>query len=405
MDTVELVNIHVPKTAGSSFRKILSQLYKPEEIFDYYVQDSVTISVDPIQADTKVINGHFCINGLDGLFLNAKRVTWLRHPVMRVISHYCYWKSFEGASPDSKHVGILEFAEDQQNLMTLHTTTNLSNFYFVGIQEFFADDLNDLGKILQWPKLHVYFENRNKFPHYYQFCQRILNNIAVIEQILAFNQQDMELYEAALNLRTERRDELKPLHQFYIYWQRTQLKINQIQDNSHRVSEDLREAKKQFQKIENRLRSIQNFTRDHCEALDCLKQSTVDEEDVYYCYQLLLNREPDQEGMQYWINRIDNEKLLITDLVSSFLDSHEFKQLYLNGSSDHFSSDFPRKIISESIAKTYIYYCYRFLAEQAPSKAEEEFWLKEICNNQLGVQEMVLKFLQSFKYKNLAILD
>jgi FkbM family methyltransferase len=51
------------------------------------------------------------------------------------------------------------------------------------------------------------------------------------------------------------------------------------------------------------------------------------EEDVYYCYRLLLDREPDERGWSYWLNLVQNHSLSTQALVDGFLGGYEFQQL------------------------------------------------------------------------------
>lgn len=50
-------------------------------------------------------------------------------------------------------------------------------------------------------------------------------------------------------------------------------------------------------------------------------------EDVYACYRLLLDREPDEAGWDYWSSLVSNHYVSRSYLVDSFLSGHEFKAL------------------------------------------------------------------------------
>ncbi|MCI0647388.1 MAG: FkbM family methyltransferase [Chloroflexi bacterium] len=50
-------------------------------------------------------------------------------------------------------------------------------------------------------------------------------------------------------------------------------------------------------------------------------------EDLYYCYRLLLKREPDEEGWKYWHSLITNQIVTIRMVVDGFLYSDEFRAL------------------------------------------------------------------------------
>jgi FkbM family methyltransferase len=55
------------------------------------------------------------------------------------------------------------------------------------------------------------------------------------------------------------------------------------------------------------------------------KKATV--EDLYYCYRLILQREPDEAGWNDWHKLITNHTISIQMLVDGFLYSEEFKKL------------------------------------------------------------------------------
>ena len=51
-------------------------------------------------------------------------------------------------------------------------------------------------------------------------------------------------------------------------------------------------------------------------------EATVD--DIYYCYRILLRREPSQEDLDYWSERVAAEKLTYSRLAAYFRTSREF---------------------------------------------------------------------------------
>jgi FkbM family methyltransferase len=48
------------------------------------------------------------------------------------------------------------------------------------------------------------------------------------------------------------------------------------------------------------------------------------EADIYYCYRLLLNREPDQAGFDFWSRQINGPGITLRFLTNGFLNSKEF---------------------------------------------------------------------------------
>ena len=74
-------------------------------------------------------------------------------------------------------------------------------------------------------------------------------------------------------------------------------------------------------------------------------------EDIYYCYRILLMREPSQEDLDYWSERVAAEQLTYSRLAAYFRQSREFvtgrkvrglELLTLDGNDLARLADFPR---------------------------------------------------------------
>ncbi len=92
--------------------------------------------------------------------------------MLRLISLYFFWKSLPRTEDESLHnyvqeknLDLVEFAKIPQlrNEMSQYVGgRNLTDFYFVGIQGFFKDDLTNLCQMLNWPEIQITYENTNK---------------------------------------------------------------------------------------------------------------------------------------------------------------------------------------------------------------------------------------------------
>ncbi|MGK7895088.1 MAG: sulfotransferase family 2 domain-containing protein, partial [Xenococcus sp. (in: cyanobacteria)] len=96
-DKGKVISIHVPKTAGTTFKKVLRQVYHPEEIFFDYahrgdVRNKMLTNPKP---GVKVIHGHFPANKYDSKFPDSRKILWLRDPIKRLISLYFFWKTWQ----------------------------------------------------------------------------------------------------------------------------------------------------------------------------------------------------------------------------------------------------------------------------------------------------------------------
>jgi glycosyltransferase involved in cell wall biosynthesis len=217
---VKLISVHIPKTAGVTFSKILEQVYGSDKLVKEYKNMSLATIVQQggINRETRIIHGNFPAVKYKGCFLHSvPSIIWLRHPITRLISWYCDSISmWSDVAEDEflKYVSqtkpsLLEFAElpATQNLMSRCVQgMKLSDFYFVGIQEFFRDDLSDLREMLGLPEVEIGWHNKNRYPGYHGYVNNVLSDKNLLAKLAAINSEDMELYQTALNLREKRKE-------------------------------------------------------------------------------------------------------------------------------------------------------------------------------------------------------
>jgi hypothetical protein len=238
---VELIVVHVPKTAGATFQFILNQVYGCEHIYYDYLEGSRPRVYQPaeIPSEFRVIHGHFPIAKYDGFFPDAKRIIWLRHPVHLLVSLYFYWLHLPLVNNNhtivgklqTTRMGIDEFADqpDVRNILYRHTCgKKLSDFYFVGLQEFFQEDLAELKSMLGWANFLNSYENLNPNPKYHEDIQKVFANQKIIDKLVENNQQDLALYQEALNLRANRRKESILRQPIMAEWNRYQYQLRQF---------------------------------------------------------------------------------------------------------------------------------------------------------------------------------
>lgn len=218
---IELISIHIPKTAGSSFFQLLKKVYGREKILKVYgmrgIPENLELSIFPEDdvRQARVVHGHFCYTQMKAFIEEnqLRMITWLRDPVDRVISNYYYsmFRIREGkAKPEKeghKHFSLLEYANipSSRNMMSWFLEgSNLSDFFFIGLKESLQDDLLELGKKLQWPENIV-------IPHRKDAADFIRNNDCTTqfddintpmkEEIASLNEDDIRLYEEVKKIR------------------------------------------------------------------------------------------------------------------------------------------------------------------------------------------------------------
>ncbi len=165
-----IVSVHMPKTAGTSFRGALEEHFGDRFRHDY--QDYPLAHSPPTRrqqardwceaaraddfAGVSCVHGHFLAIKYLQLAerLPCTFVTWLREPVARLVSHYHYWlRAYDGDSPlvSPLHRRVVEEGWTLQQFCLAPELRDvyseflwgfpLDRLDFVGITEFFPEDL------------------------------------------------------------------------------------------------------------------------------------------------------------------------------------------------------------------------------------------------------------------------
>lgn len=218
---LRLVSLHIPKTAGTSFRNILKSIYGEEDVIrlDISIKTEQTRINEAIYekpdlpSHIQVIHGHFTPRLLHERFnipQDIPVITWLRHPVERVLSNFYYLEKRlkEELDEEGKNLDILskmqrtlmEYAADELNRNRQHKFLEgiaLDQFAFVGIQEYYSEDLKALAQLLDWPSYEEVKHNITG-SKYTQVTKEQR------QQIAEWNHLDMALYESGMAIRAKR---------------------------------------------------------------------------------------------------------------------------------------------------------------------------------------------------------
>ena len=217
---ISLCSIHIPKSAGTSFRNILKSVYGRNGVVRLDINVSRKVQINDkaftgssLSSGVAVAHGHYSFRQFQQYFdesQDLKVITWLRHPVKRTISLYYYlmeqihsqviFTRRAERTMDRMTYSLLEFATKPENCNRMHRFlkgVKLTEMDFVGITEYFDEDIHHLAAIMNWPKVKSLAVNKTR-----KKGKDIPDD--VIEQIEAANQKDMEIYAEAMNLRNER---------------------------------------------------------------------------------------------------------------------------------------------------------------------------------------------------------
>ena len=224
---MELISLHIPKTAGTAFRHHLQAAYGSEAVaLDY--GDKVTSPDSLYQTDFErwksgnaataaslvgfsSVHGHFWAGKYFPYFPSARKILWLRDPVRRVVSLYHFWQT---PDPGDSHptrallirekLSLLAFAElpNIRNQITSYFVKGYGpeSFDFIGFQDRFAEDLEAFCALMGWPRQTTQVINATSTDGY----TRSQPNRPTLDQIAQWNAADVDWYNAARALRLRR---------------------------------------------------------------------------------------------------------------------------------------------------------------------------------------------------------
>jgi hypothetical protein len=198
--------VHIPKTAGTSFRVAVQQVFEDRVAYDYaktpdtsaivrqhvYEKRDLTALQRALESDRVVmLGGHVHYERYASIFPSERVITFVREPLSRVLSEHRHARRHNGFDGD-----LLEFASRPRN-RNLQTSmlrgVELDQAALVGVTERYGDSLTVLESRIGWgiPELV-----RNINPERTELALSYPMTAEEEEQLREYNQQDLELYGA-----------------------------------------------------------------------------------------------------------------------------------------------------------------------------------------------------------------
>jgi hypothetical protein len=146
-----IVSVHVPKCAGTSFKVILKEICGARIWYNYgTIFSRAQARPELVPPGTTFIHGHFLADAFDDLFPDRRLITWVRHPVERLVSNYHHFLRTPDMRDDccralhERKLDLRQFADLEW--MRNETSRYLANkrvedFEFIGITERFAESI------------------------------------------------------------------------------------------------------------------------------------------------------------------------------------------------------------------------------------------------------------------------
>ena len=151
---------HIPRTAGTTFKNMIKLVYGNKMLMHGGQKKY------PDYEQYLVIQGHIRWFVYDHL----PRVIWIRNPVDRIASQYYHWLEHPDMNHDvcrlliEKGIDIREFAKRIPEMTIYIAGSDLNNFAFVGLTEYFDEDIVRFEKQfgLELPRLPKMRVTKNK---------------------------------------------------------------------------------------------------------------------------------------------------------------------------------------------------------------------------------------------------
>jgi len=196
--------VHIPKTAGSSFRKSLESEFEGKVFCDYgptseetsalvmqhvyEVKDFYQLHKDLVNSNASFLAGHYPAHKYARLFSVSRTITFVRKPVERVISEYKHFVRIHGYKGS-----LLEFARSAEKInMHQRFLKNLpwQAIGFIGVMDRYKASVQLLNHFFAF---NLPILQRNVAP------QSQAENLKVtredLQEISKLNQADIELYK------------------------------------------------------------------------------------------------------------------------------------------------------------------------------------------------------------------
>ncbi|MEQ6167984.1 sulfotransferase family 2 domain-containing protein [Ekhidna sp. MALMAid0563] len=206
--SLEIISIHIPKTAGTSLMHTFKKTYGEERVVQLarkHVKEHDRNLSSYITHNTKVLHGHFFYSEIDPYLLDnreTKLIAFVRHPIDRVVSNYHHFikttkeQRFGSKQWFRRFESLSTYAsrDHTRNMMCRYLKPfNWERFAFIGVQESYSEDLSALASTMKWEDTFEVKKNIH--------AQKNKLTKTQIDELTYLNKEDMALYNELLSMK------------------------------------------------------------------------------------------------------------------------------------------------------------------------------------------------------------
>lgn len=205
MRNKHILFIHIPKTAGTSFRTAAKDYFgEKNTFFDYSPQspetsdlilkniyqekDHFSFYTNRMKHDNSFLSGHFHLSKYAYLYNAIEIVSFVRNPITQVLSHYNHHKNYYGYQKDLESFIHEKRFRNLQSRLLDHMPVALIGF--IGLTEEYSTSMKIFNHQYHTNLEYRYINQKSKGS-----LEKDDIDDRIIEKIINLNSEDMKLYE------------------------------------------------------------------------------------------------------------------------------------------------------------------------------------------------------------------
>ena len=130
--------------------------------------------------------------------------------------------------------------------------------------------------------------------------------------------------------------------------------------------------------------NAKSIAKSFMHSQEFLSKDLDDIDFLYTCYEAFMGREPDDDGLNYWLDRLYSGTSR-DEVIDSFIDSAEFQNII--GSADSNSLDDP--------VRDFVVRLYRTILGREPDSAGLNNWVNQIKSGAMDYKSVAMSFMHS----------